>query len=148
METTILSCPEKRSAYPGEYIDTGITAEELLFELQQEHAGEANPLINIEENADAFIIQMAAPGLKNSDFNVSINGKILTVACLHKDDECEKKVYLQQEFNFRCFTKDIVVLENIDTYFISTEYVDGILCVNLPKTKTPFIHRSERIVVY
>jgi HSP20 family molecular chaperone IbpA len=54
---------------------------------------------------------MAAPGLKTSDFKVSINRKILTISCLHKEGECEKKVYRQQEFNFRCFKKRLLCLK-------------------------------------
>jgi HSP20 family protein len=70
----------------------------------------------------AYVIEMAAPGLKTSDFKVSINRKILTISCLHKEGECEKKVYRQQEFNFRCFKKEIVMPENVNSCLVSTGY--------------------------
>lgn len=143
-----LTSAETHCAYPGEYIASPVTMEELLNELKEQHEGEANPLVNIEETVDAFMIQMAAPGLNSSDFNVSINGNILTISFLHKDDAESKKIYRQHEFNFCCFKKDIVVPENIDSYFISSVYADGILCIHLPKSVKPFMHRADRIVVY
>ena len=148
MTQKTLTCPEKRSAYPGQYLASPLTLEELLDELQHPHEVEAKPSVNIVEMSDSFIIEMAVPGLKSSDFYVSINGNILTISFLHKDDQHSKKLYRQHEFNYCCFKRDIVMPENIDPDFISTVYADGLLSVKLPKSKKPFVHRVDRIIVY
>ena len=143
-----LNYPDKHPAYPGEYITSPHSFEELLDELQQPHEGEAIPLVNIMEMPDFFSIEMAAPGLKRGGFDVSINHNILTISFLNKDIENNQKLYRQHEFNYRCFKRDIVVPGNIDPDFISVAYADGILNVNLPKSIKPFIHRVDRIIVY
>ena len=140
--------PDKYSAYPGQYIASSLTLEELLDELQQPHEAESKPLVNIVEVADAYIIEMAAPGLKNSDFYVSIIGNILTVSFLHKDYKHSKKLYRQHEFNYCCFKKDIVLPGNVDADFLSAVYKDGILCVRLPKSKEQVMNNIERIIIY
>jgi len=42
--------------------------------------------------ADALVIEMAAPGLKRSNFYVCIDGNIITISFLHKDDQIIKIV--------------------------------------------------------
>ena len=55
---------------------------------------------------DAYIIEMAASGLKKSDFYVSIKGNILTVSFLHKDNENKKNCIV-------CRSLTIAVLREI-----------------------------------
>ena len=148
MAQKTLNCSGNNTAYPGQYIASPLTLEELLGELQQPHETESKPLVNIEEMPDAFIIEMAAPGLKNSDFYVSIIGNILTFSFLHKDYRHSKKLYRQHEFNYCCFKKDIVLPGNVDADFISAVYKDGILCVRLPKSKEQVMNNIERIIIY
>jgi HSP20 family protein len=148
MEPTTLNRPQSNTADKKEYAVPLITTDELLFELQQLAEDEARPLVNIEDKDNAFVIEVAAPGLKNMDFNVSINECILTITCLHKESLSEKKLYRQHEFDYHCFTKDIVLPKNIDTCFISAEYCGCILRVIVPKSRKPFIPRTHLIVVY
>ena len=106
------------------------------------------PNVGIVEVPDAYIIEMAAPGLKKSDFYVSIEGNILTVSFLHKDNENKKKMYCLQEFNYCCFRRDIIVPGNVDADFLSAEYKNGILIVRVPKSKKQVINNVERIIIY
>ena len=148
MTQKTLYSPDKYCAYPGQYIASSLTLEELLDELQQPHEAESKPLVNIVEEPDAYIVEMAAPGLKKSDFYVSIKSNILTVSFLHKDNENNKKLYCLQEFNHCCCKRDIIVPGNIDADFLSAAYKDGILCVRLPKSKEPVMNDIERIIIY
>jgi HSP20 family molecular chaperone IbpA len=143
-----LSCPEKLSAYPGIFIPAPLTLEELMAELHQPHEGESRPLVNVAEHSNAFIIEVAAPGLKSGDFYVSINEDVLTISVLHKEKEAGKKSYHQHEFNYGCFKREIVLPGNVDADFLSAVYEDGILCVRLPKSKVPVMNYVERIIIY
>lgn len=143
-----LHSADKYSAYPGQYIASSLTLKELLNELQQPHETESKPLVNIVEVPDAYIIEMAAPGLKKSDFYASIKGNILTVSFLHKDNENNKKMYCLQEFNHCCFRRDIIVPGNVDADFLSAEYKNGILIIWVPKSKKQVINNVERINIY
>lgn len=140
--------PGTHCTYPGEYIPAPLTLEELMAELQHPHEGEARPLVNVVEMPDIFIIEVAAPGLKNGDFYISITDNVLTVSVLHKETETCKKLYHLHEFNYCCFQREIVLPGNVDADFLSAMYEDGILCVRLPKSKEPVINHVERIIVY
>jgi HSP20 family protein len=84
---------------------------------------------------DAFIIEVAAPGLKSGHFLVSIDENVLSIAVLHKNTETGNKRYHQHEFNYSCFKRKIVIAGNIDADFLSAVYEDGIFCIRLPKVK-------------
>lgn len=139
---------DSRCVYPGEYRPLANSAKALLPDLQQLHEGEAKPLVNIVEMPDAYIIELAAPGLKSSDFQIGINGNVLTISFLDTNGQHSKKTYRQHEFNFCYCKKDIIVPENVDAYFFSAKYSDGILWVNLPKSTKPLENRIDKIMVY
>lgn len=134
--------------YPGEYIPAPLKLTELMAELQIPHEGETTPLVNVLERADMFIIELAAPGLKNRDFYVTIHDNILSISVLHKETANAKKLYRQHEFNYSCFQRKITLPQNVDADFISAVYMDGILCVKLPKSKKAVINQMERVIIY
>lgn len=148
MTHTIANYPDTHCTYPGEYIPAPLTLDELLTELQKRHEGETKPLINVAEMPDAFLVEVAAPGLKNDDFLVSIDENVLKIAVLHKDTKAGKKLYYRHEFNYSCFQRDIVLPEKVDAAFISAVYKDGILYVRLPKSNEQVMNHVERIIIY
>jgi HSP20 family protein len=135
-------------AYPGKYTPAPITPTNLLADLQRPVDGAARPLVNIVEIAEAFVVELAAPGLRSDDFMVHVNGDILSVSVSHNDTDQGTKSYRLHGFNYSCFNKDIAIPENIDPLFISTVYANGILYVRLPKSEQPCMRRVERVPVY
>jgi HSP20 family molecular chaperone IbpA len=99
MTHTNVNYPGTNYTYPDEYIPAPLTLEELMAELQNPHEGEAKPMLNLAEMPDAFIIEVAAPGLKSVDFMVSIDENLLSIAVLHKEIDASNKLYHQHEFN-------------------------------------------------
>jgi HSP20 family protein len=148
MTHTNLTCPEIKSDYLRQYIPAPLTLDELMDELQKPHEGETKPLINLAEMPDAFIIEVAAPGLKSDDFLVSIDENLLSIAVLHKEAGTVNKLYHQHEFNYCCFKREIVLPGNVDADFLSAMYEDGILCIRLPKSKERVLNHVERIIIY
>lgn len=138
----------KRGTYPGQYIPALFNPDELVDELQKPHEGETRPLVNITEDPEAFTIEVAAPGLRKDDFIVSTDGNKLTISVLHTENDTSKKKYRQQEFNYSCFQREIILPGNTDTGFIYAAYVNGILSLIVPKTKEQTIQRVDRIIVY
>lgn len=143
-----LNIAEQHTAYPGEYVPSPLTMEELLKELLQPHEGASSPQMNIVETTDAFTIEVAAPGLKISDFIVSIHNNLLSVSVLHKEQAAGNKIYHQHEFNYCCFKKEITLPDNIDTDFMTAHYQHGILYVRLPKSRENNINMVERVIIY
>jgi HSP20 family protein len=67
--------------------------------------------LNIKETADNYEVQVAAPGMTKSDFNVELEGNTLTISS-------EKQSENEQNQDFRYTTKEIqlpVVFANIYT---------------------------------
>jgi HSP20 family protein len=146
---------QKKQSYPGiksdylrQYIPAPLTLDDVMDELKKTHEGETMPLINVAEIDDAFIIEVAAPGLKSGNFLVSINENVLSIAELHKEKGAGEKLYHLHEFNYCCFKREIVMPGNVDAYFLNAVYENGILCIRLPKSKEQVMNHVERIIIY
>lgn len=148
MKTNYISYPEELSTYPGTFVPSPLVLDELIAELQQPHEGESRPLVNVVEESDAFIIDVAAPGLKSEDFYVGIQEDILTISVLHKEKEESNKLFHQHEFNYWCFKRDIILPQNVDADFLSAVYENGILRVRIPKSNVAIMNNVERVIMY
>lgn len=94
------------------------------------------PAVNVRENDNEILIDVAAPGLKKNDFNVNFDNGRLTISSEKKDEKTEKEgdKVTRREFNYQSFQRSFNVPENmVDTEKINAKYSDGILKVTLPK---------------
>jgi HSP20 family protein len=92
------------------------------------------PPVNITENANAYHLEVAAPGLDKADFNLKLDGNILTINAEKKTetkDETSKSI--RREFSSRSFKRSFTLDEKIDAANIAAKYDNGILKVELPK---------------
>ncbi|SMO49530.1 HSP20 family protein [Saccharicrinis carchari] len=91
------------------------------------------PAVNIIENDDQYLIELAAAGLKKEDFNIELNNGRLTISAEGKEAE-DKVTYRQREFNYAGFTRTFgVPKQKVDDAAIGASYENGVLRVNLPK---------------
>lgn len=98
------------------------------------NTGISLPKVNIKEVTDAFIVEMAVPGLKKSDFNIDIDNKILSVSAELKEDNNKKEEgYTRREFGYSSFKRTFTLPETVDDSKIKASYTEGILNVYLPK---------------
>jgi HSP20 family protein len=92
------------------------------------------PPVNIRENADAYQLEIAAPGLEKSDFNLNLEKNILTISTEKKEENKEETPkFIRKEFSYKSFKRSFTVDEKIDAANISAKYENGILKVALPK---------------
>ena len=92
------------------------------------------PPVNIRENADAYQLEIAAPGLEKSDFNLNLDKNILTISTEKKEESKEENPkFIRKEFSYKAFKRSFTVDEKIDATNISATYENGILKVTLPK---------------
>ena len=92
------------------------------------------PAVNIEEEKDAYLLTMAAPGMKKSDFKIDIEGNTLTVGSEKESKSEEKeKSYTRREYSYSSFSRSFTLPEEVDKWMIDASYTDGILKVKLPK---------------
>jgi len=94
------------------------------------------PAVNVIENKDDYKISVAAPGLKKNDFNIDIEGNMLTVSCEKEESKEEKKEnFSRTEYNYSSFSRSFTPPEEVIKEKIEAIYEDGILRLILPKTE-------------
>jgi HSP20 family protein len=95
------------------------------------------PAINVKENDKAYIVELAAPGMKKEDFNVHINDEgnlIIKMESKQEQKEEDKSTrYLRREFSYSKFEQSLILPDDVDKEKIAASVADGVLTVNLPK---------------
>ena len=92
------------------------------------------PPVNIIEKNDYYHLQVAAPGFEKGDFNVKLEGNILTVSAEKKEDATsETDKVIRKEFASKSFKRTFTLDEKIEAANISAKYENGILHLGLPK---------------
>ena len=99
------------------------------------NAGMTLPAVNVLDLDDKFLVEMAVPGFKKSDFNVDLDNKLLTISAEHKTENEDNvdDLYTRKEFGYSSFQRTFTLPEIIDNEKIVAKYEDGILKVALPK---------------
>jgi len=91
--------------------------------------------VNIKEDEDRFLIEIAVPGFQKEDFNIEFDkGKLTISAEVEQNEEKEADNYTYQEFMTQSFKRGFTVPEDkvaIDE--IGATYKAGLLYVTLPK---------------
>ena len=106
------------------------------------------PAINVKEEKDAFLIEIAAPGMKKEDFKVEMENGVLTISASAEEKKEEKTAeYRRQEFSFRNFRRTFWMPENVAPDKISAHYENGLLKLTLPKTPALATAMSKKIQV-
>ncbi|MFO7668217.1 MAG: Hsp20/alpha crystallin family protein [Bacteroidales bacterium] len=94
------------------------------------------PAVNIMENNDEFLIDVAAPGMKKEQIKVDYENGCLTISSEMKEEKKEKSKgkYTRREFSYMSFQRAFSIPENlVDGDKIQATYNEGILHINLPK---------------
>lgn len=92
------------------------------------------PAVNIKEENDKFVMEMAAPGLKKEDFHINLDNYQLTVSSEAKEKkEEEKDNYTRREFLYTSFSRSFTLPKSIDAEKIKADYKNGVLSITLPK---------------
>ncbi|NND88559.1 MAG: Hsp20/alpha crystallin family protein [Flavobacteriaceae bacterium] len=98
------------------------------------NTGMTLPRVNIKETADAFLVEMAVPGMKKSDFQLDLDNQELSISTESKHEhEEENDQYTRREFGYSSFKRTFTLPESVDDEKIEARYEDGILKIDLPK---------------
>lgn len=96
------------------------------------------PAVNLSENDTSYSVDLVAPGYKKEDFRLKVNDNILTISAETKNERTEGgdgREYSRREYTCSSFTRSFQLPENAKDDGISAKYNDGILQVNIPKSK-------------
>ena len=93
------------------------------------------PAVNVQEDENEYVIEVAAPGMKKDDFKVEVNNDILTISAEKENkDEEKEEGYTRREFCYTSFNRSFAIPKNeVDQGKIDAKYEDGILKIKLQK---------------
>jgi len=98
------------------------------------NTGITSPKVNIKESADAFMVEMAVPGVKKSDFQIDIDNQVLSISTETKEENEQKEEnYTRREFGYSSFKRTFTLPEIVNDEKINASYNEGILSIFLPK---------------
>ena len=94
----------------------------------------AFPPVNIHETADAYHVELSAPGRTKEDFKLTVDNGLLTIA-FEKKEESKTDDYktIRKEFSFKSFKRSFNLDDRIDTNGVQAKYENGVLKLLLPK---------------
>jgi HSP20 family protein len=92
------------------------------------------PAVNVKRNPNGYELDFAAPGLDKKDFNIDIDGEMLTISAEKESENKEEdKQYSKREYNYSSFSRSFTLPDTVDRSKISAKYENGVLKLNLPK---------------
>ena len=92
------------------------------------------PPVNIAESANAYHLEVAAPGIEKNDFTIKLDGTLLTISAVKKEEGSNEIVKsIRKEFSNKGFKRSFTVDEKIEAANIEAKYENGILKLTLPK---------------
>ena len=112
------------------------------------------PAVNVKEDAKAYTMEIAVPGVKKEYCRVNINADgNLEVAIEnkleHKEEEKsedKKEHYLRREFSYSNYQQVYALPEDIVKEEISAKVEHGVLTITMPKEKPVEEKKSQRQV--
>ena len=125
--------------------------EEFLNNDLMPRANTTAPAVNVKEDATAYTMEVAAPGIKKEFCRVNINDdNTLHVAIENKMEHKEgdkKHCYLRREFSYSNYEQSYTLPDDVDRKGISAKVEDGILTVVLPKLKQEEMKIAQSIEI-
>ena len=112
-------------------------------------ANSTAPAINVKDTDKAYIVELAAPGMKKEDFNVHINDEGNLIIKMEKKDEKKEEDksarYLRREFSYSKFEQTLILPDDVKKEDITAKVEHGVLTVELPKVVEEKVKVSRQI---
>ena len=103
------------------------------------------PSVDIYENKDHIVLEAELPGMKQEDFDLSIENNVITLRGERKFEKTdENDNYHRVERSYGAFTRSFTLPQTVSAEGATAEYNNGVLRVTLPKREET---KSRRIQV-
>lgn len=95
------------------------------------------PAVNVKENAKAYVMELAVPGIKKEFCRVCINNEgnlevTIENKMEHKDED-KKEHYLRREFSYSNYQQVYVLPEDVEKDHVTAAVENGVLAITMPK---------------
>lgn len=107
------------------------------------------PAVNVKENDNEFLIEVAAPGMKKDDLHIDYDNGRLTISSEKKEENTKKGERMtRMEFSYQSFQRSFTIPEQkVNADKIGATYEDGILYLSLPKREEVKPKPSKQIKI-
>jgi HSP20 family protein len=103
------------------------------------------PAVDVFDTADAIVLRAEVPGLTTDDFDIEVDGDVLTLSGERTFEESvEEGRYHRIERSYGRFARSVTLPQNVKADEISAHLDDGVLTVRVPKADEV---RPRRIAV-
>ena len=106
--------------------------------------GAWNPSVDIYENKDQIVLEAELPGMKQEDFDLSVENNVITLKGerrFEKTDDADN--YHRVERSYGSFTRSFTLPQSVSGEGATAEYNNGVLRVTLPKREETKSRRIE-----
>jgi HSP20 family protein len=112
-----------------------LQAERHFFSLlAPSREGKWQPLADVYETDETWVIKLELAGVRKEDFSLSANKGILTIRGTRKDEfEGQRRAYHQAEINYNEFERSFPLPQGTDAGAIKALYKDGLLTITIRK---------------
>ena len=94
------------------------------------------PAVDVAELDDRFVLSADLPGMKQEDIQIRVDDGVLVLSGSRKSEHSEEgKGYTMSERSYGKFSRSFRLGRHIDNEGIKADYKDGVLRVELPKSK-------------
>jgi HSP20 family protein len=109
--------------------------------------GPETPPVNIRETDEKYCLELAAPGMNKSDFNIELDDQNRMVISSEKKTENNEEdgQYSRREFSYSMLKRSFVLPEWVDKDQIEATCADGVLRLTIPKNKE-LMQPKKRII--
>ena len=95
------------------------------------------PAVNVKEDAKAYVVELAVPGIKKEYCRVCINNEgnlevTIENKMEHKDED-KKEHYLRREFSYSNYQQVYVLPEDVEKDHVTAAVENGVLAITMPK---------------
>jgi HSP20 family protein len=109
--------------------------------------GKWQPVADVYETDEAWVIKLELAGLRKEDFSLSANKGILTIRGTRRDEfEGKWRTYHQAEINYNEFERSFALPQGTDEEAIKALYKDGLLVITIMK-RPPSSRERKKITI-
>ncbi len=95
------------------------------------------PAVNVKEDAKAYVMELAVPGIKKEYCRVCINNdgnlEVTIENKMEHKDEDKKEHYLRREFSYSNYQQVYVLPEDVEKDHVTAAVENGVLTITMPK---------------
>jgi len=94
------------------------------------------PALDLSESAEAYFVEMAVPGLKAEDLNVTIENGVLTVSGeIRQNQESKERNFHRVERRYGRFSRSISLPTTVRGDAVEARLEHGLLTLHIPKAE-------------